>query len=197
MAEIGGSSRLVVQTFAQCRWNSHKLKNQREISLHHCFRGRFKTRFFFTNISLYFPEIMKWKNLQLPYNIITTCLVCERVRKKERQIFKHELHKRNVEQNRLCMLFKVPKQNQHLSTRKIVDMITPRTICRSILQRWEREKRSVCIWFLPKRKLKNATKPTKLFSFYFLQLLLWHLATQYTFPSCIVAWGLLTEKKTY
>ena len=72
------------------------LQNQREISLHHCFRGRFKTRFFFTNISLYFPEIMKWKNLQLPYNIITTCLVCERVRKKERQIFNHELHKRKV-----------------------------------------------------------------------------------------------------
>ena len=36
------------------------------------------------------------KLLQLPYNIITTCLVCERVRKKERQIFNHELHKRKV-----------------------------------------------------------------------------------------------------
>ena len=44
----------------------------------------------------------------------------------------------------------------------------------------EREKKKICIWFSPKRKLKNATsKPTKLFSFYFLQLL-WHLARQYT-----------------
>ena len=42
------------------------------------------------------PKSLNGKLLQLPYNIITTCLVCERVRKKERQIFNHELHKRKV-----------------------------------------------------------------------------------------------------
>jgi len=187
MAEIGGSSRLVVQTFAQCRWNSHKLK-QREISLHHCFRGRFKTRFFFTNISLYFsPKIMKWKTLttSLQYYYHMSCV--RESEKKERQIFKHELHKRKVEQSRLCMLFQVSKLNEHLS---IINHSQNHMQIHFIKMR-EREK--ICIWFSPKRKLKNATKPTKLFSFYFLQLL-WHLATQYTFPSCIVAWGLLTEK---
>lgn len=35
--------------------------------------------------------------------------------KKERQIFKHELQKRKVEQSRLCMLFQVSKLNEHLS----------------------------------------------------------------------------------
>lgn len=69
---------------------------QREISLHHCFRGRFKTRFFFTNISLYFPEIMKWKTLttSLQYYYHMSCV--RESEKKERQIFKHELQKRKV-----------------------------------------------------------------------------------------------------
>lgn len=193
MAEIGGSSRLVVQTFAQCRWNSHKLK-QREIFIYiTASGGDSKLDFFSTKISLYFPE-KSWngKLLQLPYNIITTtCLVCERVRKKERQIFNHELHKRKVEQSRLCMLFQVSKLNEHLS---IINH-SQNHMCRSILQRCEREKRSV-FDFHPRENSRMPTKPTKLFSFYFLQLL-WHLARQYTFSSCIVAWVLLTEKKTY
>jgi len=150
-----------------------QIKAKREISLHHCFRGRFKTRFFLQTFPFISPESWNGKLLQLPY-IITTCLVCERVRKKERQIFNHELHKRKVEQSRLCMLFQVSKLNEHLS------IINHSQNHMQIHFTKMRERKKICIWFSPKRKLKNATsKPTKLFFFYFLQLL-WHLARQYT-----------------
>ena len=56
---------------------------KREISLHHCFRGRFKTRFFLQTFPSISQKSWNGKLLQLPYNIITTCLVCERVRKKK------------------------------------------------------------------------------------------------------------------
>lgn len=78
-------------------------------------QGEIQNSIFFTNISLYFPEIMKWKTLttSLQYYYHMSCV--RESEKKERQIFKHELHKRKVEQSRLCMLFQVSKLNEHLS----------------------------------------------------------------------------------
>ena len=60
-------------------------------------QGEIQNSIFLQTFPFISPESWNRKLLQLPYNIIiTTCLVCERVRKKERQIFNHELHKRKV-----------------------------------------------------------------------------------------------------
>lgn len=172
-----------------------QIKAKREISLHHCFRGRFKTRFFLQTFPFISPESWNGKLLQLPY-IITTCLVCERVRKKERQIFNHELHKRKVEQSRLCMLFQVSKLNEHLS---IINHSQNHMQIHFTKMR-EREKRSV-FDFHPRENSRMLHQnllnysPFTSYNYYDISQDSTLSALQYTFSS--FAWGLLTEKTNF
>jgi len=137
-------------------------KAKREISLHHCFRGRFKTRFFLP----IFPSIfLKNHEMENSYNFLTILLphvLCAREWEKKGQIFKNELHKSKVEQSRLCMLFQVPIQNQHLSMKNHSQNHMQNHFTKM------REREKICIWFSPKRNSRMLqNKRTKLFSFYY------------------------------
>jgi len=120
-------------------------------------QGEIQTRFFlptFPSISLKNHEMETLTtSLQYYYHM---CCVRESEKKKERQIFKHELHKRKVEQNRLCMLFQVPKQNQHLSIKKLSIWSLPEP-CADPIYKDEREKTLYLIFHRRKksRKLQN------------------------------------------
>jgi len=114
-------------------------KAKREISLHHCFRGRFKTRFFLP----IFPSIfLKNHEMENSYNFLTILLphvLCAREweKKKDRSSSKSYIKEKLSKTDCVCcskFQFKI-----NIYPWKI----TPRTICRTILQRWEREKRSV------------------------------------------------------
>ena len=86
------------------------------------------------------------------------------------------------------MLFQVSKLNEHLS------IINHSQNHMQIHFTKMREREKICIWFSPKRKLKNAYEnllnysPFTFYNYYDIS------QRQYTFSSCIVAWVLLTEK---